>query len=653
MPGKSGKKKPRPFVGCDGEGAGVDRNGRQHYMLFRIGDRELYTGKPLKPAEIFDFILAEPERSMLVCFALGYDATQTLRQLPTDRLRNGYTDADTGEIIAGTGIFDPPPIQGLTSTTWWEGYGIEYVPNNLLRVCRLDKRNRRIEHSGRTIWDIYGLFRRSFLDTLKASDVGREHWVELARMKAARPAFDRITREIRDYCALECDLLAQLMEQFRERAHAVGLHPSAWAGAGRLASFLHNKHGTPRWNYAQAGSYDYANKDMGPYNAALRAFYGGRFEAVRFGEIAGPIYEYDLNSAYPAALRDLPCMTIGHGRYVKAEPLELAEAARRGDLFLADVTFQHPPGATVCGLPMRREDGRIYWPLAGKGTYWSCELRAAQKLGASIMLEGGYIYQRRCDCHTFDWVAELYRQRKALGDMQGEPIKLAMAALYGKFMQRRYGTGTYYNPIWGSLVTARTRAAMVEAVVGNADSVVMFATDAVYTTKPLAVDFGDGLGQWKQQTHADLFIVQPGLYWSKERHRTRGVSGSVFAPWVSKFEKHWKMYSLLGIGTDLPTPIVYIPIRLFTGLRAAVMSGKPALAGRWAIENDGKGRGIPFNWEGKRGEHWWEGNAIVTAPLGGATDLQSADYDPAQAEDLDESRAMLDEQQDHLDLSPP
>jgi hypothetical protein len=35
----------KPFVGCDGEGAGTDAQGRQLYSLFRMGDRELIHGE--------------------------------------------------------------------------------------------------------------------------------------------------------------------------------------------------------------------------------------------------------------------------------------------------------------------------------------------------------------------------------------------------------------------------------------------------------------------------------------------------------------------------------------------------------------------------------------------------------------------------------
>jgi hypothetical protein len=43
----------------------------------------------------------------------------------------------------------------------------------------------------------------------------------------------------------------------------------------------------------------------------------------------------------------------------------------------------------------------------------------------------------------------------------------------------------------------------------------MLATDAVFSRRPLALDIGKGgLGQWECHEWPDLFIAQPGVYWS-------------------------------------------------------------------------------------------------------------------------------------------
>lgn len=72
----------KPFTGCDGEGCGKDELGRQLYMLFRMGERELFTGHHLRTEELLNFICDHPANEILVGFAFGYDVTMILRDLP-------------------------------------------------------------------------------------------------------------------------------------------------------------------------------------------------------------------------------------------------------------------------------------------------------------------------------------------------------------------------------------------------------------------------------------------------------------------------------------------------------------------------------------------------------------------------------------------
>lgn len=648
------KNNLRPFVGVDGEGCGKDRKGRQHYMLFRIGDQEFYTGKPLQLVELLNFICESPPEPMMIGFSFGYDATQILRQLPPDRLMNGGVDPATGEVKRGSGIFDEPLIPGNPWITFFEDFGIEYIPNRKLWVCRLEpfvrpdgRVSRRVmKESGRTIWDCYRFFRRTFLDSLKVFDVGREHWPALAAMKAKRRDFSAITPEIRDYCALECRLLAELMERFRELTHSAGLRPNSWSGAGQLASYLHRKNATPLAPLVQF-HIPKACRQM-----AMKALFGGRFEITRIGRVDEPVYEYDQNSAYPSAMRNLPC--VWHGKWHEADGAQLVDATLQGRLFLAAVEFDHPSDLAVCGLPIRNKEGSVYWPRRGKGVYWSCELRAARRLGATIRLSHGWIYENRCECHTFNWIEALYVERKLAG-ISGEPIKLALNALNGKFLERRYGLGTYYNPLWAGLVTARTRAAMVDAARHDPASVVMFATDALYSTKPLPLPISEELGDWKQELHPSLFIVRPGLYWSPEKLRTAGLSSSVFAPYAAKFEKEWRYYRhLMGDLIEQTHLMVSVPIEVFTSLRYAVIGLHDASeAGKWFVENGGKGRAISFGWWNKRANPYWQGEMVLTTPRDGAPDVESADFDPSRADELDRDRLIYEDQPDHLDLSHP
>lgn len=723
----------RPFVGCDGEGAGTDSLGRQNYYLMRIGERELYTGEPLSTLECLDFICDAPDskHAILVGFSFGYDVTMILKDLPSARREHLLRDKPQGE--------------GLSRYTYWsgakrqsDGFGIEYLKNNYFRVCRtklirtvvrtpeggLEPREFpvAVKGSSRTIYETFGFFQTSFLKTLKAWNVGTvDERAEIEANKAERGAV-AIDQRQREYCAMECRFLAEIMEQFRAVCldPQVNIKPRTWNGAGKLSSALHDAHDT-----ITAGALQFRINIMTKgreeefLKMASAAYYGGRFEVMRTGAIPGPVYEADLHSAYPAAMQSLPC--LDHGEWLVAYPEELERLDPARETFVAPLKFRHSEFCrlrrcervngyceacdpqwrqNVCGFPVRQKSGRLFWPIKGGGVYWSCEIAAAKRLGAQVRYAGpGWLYRKNCDCAPFPWVEGLYEARKVLGaDMRGYPIKLGINGLYGKLAQR-IGNPKYANLPWAGLITALTRAALCHAAALDPESVVMFATDGIFTTRPLPLDLGEGLGQWEVKAHDRLFIVQPGIYWGASRPKMRGVPDSVLTRYVTEFEAAWEDYrkrdqaagghhgktgetdsaseSIMASGKErngrhkgagksqqwLPQvdpsrdvviplpPVVPVPIRLFTGIKIAQARGKPDTAGVWT-ENERK---FDFSWHAKRGRHEWVGEHVWTFPPAGAADLWSRPHagDMQLILDLDLEKAELHEQEDIIDLGVP
>lgn len=687
----------RPFIGVDGEGAGEDTQGRQNYMLLRAGERELFTGKPLSTWECLDFLCDCPpsKHAILAGFSFGYDVTMILRDLPSDRRVHLLNDKP----------------QGAGRYTYWSGdrrqshgFGIEYLKGNYFRVCRTILRRtwvappdppasdleddmkawrkaghwemfpRAVKGSSRTVYETFGFFQDSFLKTLKAFDVGTvAQRAEIEANKAERGDV-AIGQCQRDYCALECVFLAELMEQFRSVCldPAVDIRPRTWNGAGKLSSALHETHATMT---ASALVLRLADAAVGPTGEDRRrnaddflaqasaAYYGGRFEVTRTGAIDGPVWEYDIHSAYPAAMEKLPCLE--HGKWWKISSEFLSNLDPACHTFVAPVRFdhhaagfaQHGMRQNVCGLPVRQKSGRLFWPVQGAGVYWSCEIAAAARLGCQASCAGpGWLYEKHCDCRPFEWVRPLYEARKALGaDMRGHPIKLAINGLYGKLAQR-VGNPKFANLIWAGLITALTRAELCRAAASDPEAVVMFATDALFTLRPLAVDLGDGLGQWEGKEHARLFIVQPGIYWGASRPKMRGVPDSVLTLHVERFESAWSDYRERDMAAHkgdaaVDPPVVPVPIRLFTGIRIAQARGKPETAGRWTDAP----RNFDFDWHAKRGRHEWHADHVWTWPAPGGPDLWSRPHggNPGLVLELDEGREELQEQPDAVDLSPP
>ena len=433
-----------------------------------------------------------------------------------------------------------------------------------------------------------------------------------------RDVFARLTDEIMAYCKLECRYLAMLMTEIREVCATAGILPKQWSGAGWLASALLGKHGVPKRPLSTKEVGDLAarapskmRKPMQPRRPerdrqfeidANNGYYGGRFEVSRIGAISGPVYEYDLKSAYPAAMLDLPCPL-----HTQWEHRRRATELAHGELYLAKVSFSHPDGLW-CSLPFR-QNRRLFWPYQGTGWYWSPEIEAAQRhLHADIVPHDLWIARSECSCRPFDWVQALYEERQRIGsNTRGYPLKLGLNSLYGK-MAQRCGRGPYHDTVSAGLITAITRARLTEALGYDARSVVMLATDAIFSTRPLALDIGNGLGQWKEKVWPDLFIAQPGVYWSpselktsvKSRGAPRSIIGDaaprfhqVFSEWFDLLHQPDAMESLLR---ERLIPSVPVTVRVFYGCRYALARGKPWLAGKW----EDVSRHESFEWSTKR-----------------------------------------------------
>lgn len=580
----------RPFAGVDGEGAGADELGRQRYLLLRAEDEVLWRrGRPLSTEDCLGFLADLPKDRAWVGYYFDYDATQILRDLEPERL---------ARLLA--------PV-GRPFFRWvdWRGFQVDYLPRKYLRVRRRGAR------SWTTVSDVGAFFQSTFLAAVERWGVGTPAERALvAAGKARRGRVHTIDARERAYNALEVRLLADLMERFREACGEVGYLPRAWQGPGYLASAMLARHGVPRREELNLPEdlLDFANA----------AYYGGRFEVFQVGEVEGPIFGHDLNSAYPRALLDLPC--LAHGKWREGQGGRPA-----GDEWVAEVAHwkRVRSGELACDLPVRTKGGTITWPRRAGGIYWRCEVEAAEEAGTRATFGRWWGYRRECDCRPFAWVPEVYEERRRLGkDGRGLVLKLALNSVYGKLAQS-VGASPYANPIWAGLVTARTRAEIARAYRGRERDLVMVATDGVFTRGRVLGDLqvGEGLGEWTVEEHPGVFVVQPGFYFLGPKVKTRGASRRSVEPLVGQFHRAWRRM--------LPRrrfePVV-VPEILFTGLRLAMARGKPETAGRWVRVE----RRISFDWSTKRGGGGTTvGGAVQTFSQRGHSRLRSVPYDRA------------------------
>jgi len=270
--------------------------------------------------------------------------------------------------------------------------------------------------------------------------------------------------------------------------------------------------------------------------------------------------------------------------------------------------------------------------------------KARSFLQADIISHDLWIAQQECDCQPFKFVDEL-RGAAAAGIQHPRiPHKARTElALRKDGAALRAGTIPRRGISW--TITAMTRARLIEAVAQDLHSVLMLATDAVFSTRPLSLDIGERLGQWEEKVWPDLFIAQPGVYWSPsdvgESVKSRGAPRSMIGPAVPRFHEVFGEFLDLLRCPGAPehvlkerlVPSVPVMVRVFNGCRLALARGKPWLAGKW----EDVARNVSFEWRTKRDAMRIEisgAGYLSTFPIAHSIFAESEGYKPADFDRL-------------------
>ena len=626
------RKPIRPWCFIDTEGANDPAGhygdpGRQHcYVVTAAADdgfeATLYRGRPLETREILYWILGLPKTYKYGGFFFGYDVDQILWQLSEPELRR----------LHGSRVPRGPVL--------WRRYLVG-VFNGQLTVCLpaepLDEDPDEILHvkgRRRIIWDVGRFYQSRLVTAIEDWGVATPAEAELVEwMKSERGSFDldywtEHAQEIIRYSLLENRLAARLQTRFDATMRELGYPLTKWYGAGSVAKSMLVGKGVKDALEARAPIRARTATLASDFAGQLPfSYFGGRFEIREPGEINQPIYEYDLRSAYPASYESLPCLVHGRWRPIKASALD-----EIGPHDLLRVSW-HTADADVWGpFPYRDRQARICYPQDGsEHPVWGEELAAALRIWkrqpalyksvsgkrrpvrqAGIVVLGGWRYSTSCSCKPFGWIAETYAQRRELGkDRKGWALKLGMNAAYGTFasaLGARYERGCFVGergpfawcePRWAGMITAWSRARLLDALraAGGAKAahVLMFATDAIYSTEPIALDLEDRLGGWEAHEYPrGGLIIQAGIYHLRGQAATtklrgRGIEYRDVQAAIDRFYRAWRRD-----GADATVTLRLAP--RYQGVRLMLHRGTLEKAQRWEAGD----RSLSFDPEAKR-----------------------------------------------------
>jgi hypothetical protein len=522
----------KPFVSWDGEGYSVyvvSPNGdavRSHrYCLFGNSRDDYVTGTDLSTYECLHLLLESRDKHpgcANVSFSFEYDVNMILRDLPRWALKR----------------------LKQTSVVKWHGFRIEHKPKKWFQVSVRGRDDGRASVRAIRVEDVFSFFSTSFVGALMEYIPTNTDIDTIKAGKDRRSQFGYHEMPfILQYWRMEHTAMVDLMETFRRILYSAEIRITSWYGPGAIASYFFKKYGT----MGVLNRSDNPQLEM----ASRMAYAGGRFELLRCGLYEHSVYSYDINSAYPYAIAQLPDM--GTGTWVHStDAYEIRQAVQSVRLGYVKLKW-HPNGrwaeeAIYNAMPMplfnRSPLGNVSYPVVGEGWYQFNEAAwvLAQEPGFRT-IEEAWIYQDD-GSFPFEWVADLYetrhRWKRELNPAQ-LGLKLGLNSLYGKMAQRigwdreKGLPPTWHQLDWAGFITSMCRSMlypmMVEAY--ESDSLISVETDGIYTTQPIASlhsseQIGTGLGQWEHVEYSGMLAVQSGMYWLRkgttwQQPKSRGI----------------------------------------------------------------------------------------------------------------------------------
>jgi hypothetical protein len=572
------------FVCVDGEGMTV--NGEHKYVLFGVGDAQISNSAGLGFEEVFEHLYSQYRpQTAFVGFYLGYDFTQifsTMDERKAYMLLTTEGRALRAHRIPGKA---PHPVEQ-------NGWQFDILANKRLRLrpklcnCPYPTCKCKPKAPWMYVCDVGGFFQQAFLKVIDPKGwpegtavVSDSEYATILEGKERRSTAV-LDDDMKRYNRLENEVLSRVMGTLDEgfRGIGVALPPSKWFGPGQAAQAWLSNQGVPKRKELDIPQWF--------MEASRMSYFGGWFEIMMHGIVPGITHEYDINSAYPSIIANLPCLLHGSYSYGDGMPPKDTNVT---DLCLVYGRLQTPTANDIRKAPYRRQhigtmlhrkdDGGIYRPDFTEGWYWWDEVHAAERAGCIASLNRKTSWQRitkwvryrPCDCPPpMREVEGLYEKRLSVGKQTplGKAAKLTYNSEYGKFAQS-VGEPVYANPIYASRITSGCRTMILNAIATHPDgqaSVAMVATDAVYFLTPHpTLPLSDKLGEWDYQQKKNLTLFKPGVYWddkAREKIRNqesptfkaRGFNAADFASNIGLIDKAFKAWNK---GAPLPEWLEY------------------------------------------------------------------------------------------------
>jgi len=349
---------------------------------------------------------------------------------------------------------------------------------------------------------------------------------------------------IRDYCRNDALLVEDIYKKSHEQFAQAGIDFSKPVSCASVA--MQKFSGAMRHRVPRSIN-----------NIFEKTYRGGRIECLKLGYFP-KAYLYDIHSAYPSAMAELPS-TKGVWLPVPKTGLDpfCSYAAIR-------VQINVPLDAYRCPVPVLG-DTQLMYPRGEWSQWVDLETyRVLQEQGmVQKLIKGWQLIGKGYEERPFKELASMYEERQRHPE-QSWALKVIMNSVYGKVAQRmrkwvrtsfvggNTGAEFWRGELWrkretwtkstnfcyASAITAKIRRRLFQEV--GPSNVIFYATDGLMCSKPVILTpSGSQLGAWSEAEEVrDLVVVGSGVYTYKQ------MDGAVRTK-VRGFEVGLNLYELL------------------------------------------------------------------------------------------------------------
>lgn len=236
-------------------------------------------------------------------------------------------------------------------------------------------------------------------------------------------------------------------------------------------------------------------------------------------------YDWDINAAYGEQLSKL--LDVRRGSWVRSQ--ETPDGAVYGFARGRITTWAefHP-------FLVPHEEGVTITPVGSWETSLTLdEINFLRQYGlGEFEIDEGWWWLPRGQQYELlkGLVQWLWQRRQEAQGVDREIVKRILAGVWGKFSEIR-GTegepefGERFNPVFASVVENRTRLRVAATCLDCGVRPLQVAVDGIITDRPLPIETGDGLGQWRLSYEGRCIILGAGqvAFEDKEAHGEFGL----------------------------------------------------------------------------------------------------------------------------------